>query len=229
MVHKGKLIRWNKERGFGFISCGQLEEDVFIHISTLKSSLSHGEIPTLGTPIIFKLAVENDGKFKAYQAFIEGAKVEGAKVEGANVADKHNNVTIAKRANYRGGKAKTEKGNKTSLSRIAQTVATIVILFILADRAYFNVTKPESFKPSESVSAKLPEPIVSSANKEPQPTYIFPETTSKPSNRKAFSCDGRRHCSQMTSCAEAMYFIQNCPNTKMDGDEDGIPCERQWC
>ncbi len=44
-----------------------------------------------------------------------------------------------------------------------------------------------------------------------------------------FSCDGRQHCSQMTSCAEATFFIQNCPNTKMDGDHDGIPCEDQWC
>ncbi|GAB2680688.1 cold shock domain-containing protein [Aliiglaciecola aliphaticivorans] len=42
-----------------------------------------------------------------------------------------------------------------------------------------------------------------------------------------FSCDGRQHCSQMTSRAEAEYFLRNCPNTKMDGDRDGIPCERQ--
>jgi len=44
-----------------------------------------------------------------------------------------------------------------------------------------------------------------------------------------FTCDGRTHCSQMTSCAEATYFLKNCPNTKMDGDHDGIPCEQQWC
>jgi len=44
-----------------------------------------------------------------------------------------------------------------------------------------------------------------------------------------FTCDGREYCSQMTSCEEAIFFIQNCPNTKMDGDHDGIPCERQWC
>ena len=44
----------------------------------------------------------------------------------------------------------------------------------------------------------------------------------------SFSCDGRKHCSQMTSCAEATYFIQHCPNTKMDGNNDGIPCEKQW-
>nr|WP_310733211.1 excalibur calcium-binding domain-containing protein [Colwellia sp. MB02u-10] len=29
----------------------------------------------------------------------------------------------------------------------------------------------------------------------------------------------------MTSRAEAVYFINYCPNTKMDGDRDGIPCE----
>ncbi|WP_353611556.1 excalibur calcium-binding domain-containing protein [Azoarcus sp. CIB] len=40
-----------------------------------------------------------------------------------------------------------------------------------------------------------------------------------------FSCDGRQHCSQMRSRAEAEYFVRNCPNTKMDGDNDGIPCE----
>lgn len=45
----------------------------------------------------------------------------------------------------------------------------------------------------------------------------------------SFKCDGRTHCSQMTSCAEATYFIQHCPNTKMDGNNDGVPCEKQWC
>jgi len=42
---------------------------------------------------------------------------------------------------------------------------------------------------------------------------------------QSFSCDGRQHCSQMRSRAEAEYFLRNCPNTKMDGDHDGIPCE----
>jgi len=51
----------------------------------------------------------------------------------------------------------------------------------------------------------------------------------------SFHCDGRTHCSQMTSCAEAKFFLRNCPNVKMDGDKngrgrgDGVPCEQQWC
>ncbi|MEY8689807.1 MAG: excalibur calcium-binding domain-containing protein [Leptothrix sp. (in: b-proteobacteria)] len=44
-----------------------------------------------------------------------------------------------------------------------------------------------------------------------------------------FHCDGRQYCSQMTSCEEARYFLRNCPDVKMDGDHDGIPCEEQFC
>jgi hypothetical protein len=45
----------------------------------------------------------------------------------------------------------------------------------------------------------------------------------------SFKCDGRVYCSQMTSCAEAKYFLSHCPGVKMDGDRDGTPCEKQWC
>lgn len=45
----------------------------------------------------------------------------------------------------------------------------------------------------------------------------------------SFRCDGRKYCSQMSSCAEAKYFLSNCPGVKMDGDNDGMPCEEQWC
>jgi len=51
------------------------------------------------------------------------------------------------------------------------------------------------------------------------------ESEQRSSNNEQFKCDGRQHCSQMTSRAEAEFFIRNCPDTKMDGDNDGIPCE----
>jgi len=44
-----------------------------------------------------------------------------------------------------------------------------------------------------------------------------------------YKCDGRTRCSQMRSCAEATFFLENCPGVEMDGDFDGIPCEKQWC
>lgn len=44
-----------------------------------------------------------------------------------------------------------------------------------------------------------------------------------------YVCDGRTHCSEMRSCEEAKWFIRHCPNTQMDGNDDGVPCETQWC
>ena len=44
-----------------------------------------------------------------------------------------------------------------------------------------------------------------------------------------YKCDGRTHCSQMTSCKEAKFFLKNCPGVQMDGNHDGVPCEQQWC
>lgn len=53
------------------------------------------------------------------------------------------------------------------------------------------------------------------------------DSVEKKSNQ--FQCDRRIYCSQMTSCAEAKYFLTHCPGVKMDGDRNGIPCEKQWC
>jgi len=61
---------------------------------------------------------------------------------------------------------------------------------------------------------------------------LSPSSTSRSensANKGQFRCDGRTHCSQMTSCQEATFFLKNCPGTKMDGDGDGVPCEKQWC
>lgn len=44
-----------------------------------------------------------------------------------------------------------------------------------------------------------------------------------------YRCDGRTRCAQMSSCAEATWFLRNCPGVQMDANRDGVPCERQWC
>jgi hypothetical protein len=64
-------------------------------------------------------------------------------------------------------------------------------------------------------------------SEKPAAAPVNPPAASTPPS--SFSCDGRKYCSQMKSCAEAKYFLANCPGVKMDGDKDGIPCEAQWC
>lgn len=59
-----------------------------------------------------------------------------------------------------------------------------------------------------------------------------PTTSDRPAPEPApavFRCDGRTRCPQMRSCAEAKFFLNHCPTVQMDGDNDGIPCEQQWC
>ncbi|TGD74343.1 excalibur calcium-binding domain-containing protein [Mangrovimicrobium sediminis] len=54
-------------------------------------------------------------------------------------------------------------------------------------------------------------------------SVYMPATTTR--TTPGFRCDGRQYCSQMHSRAEAEFFLRHCPNTKMDGDRDGVPCE----
>jgi len=50
------------------------------------------------------------------------------------------------------------------------------------------------------------------------------------SNHPEFRCEPKKtYCSEMSSCAEAYFHQERCGETKMDGDDDGIPCEQQWC
>jgi endonuclease YncB( thermonuclease family) len=78
-----------------------------------------------------------------------------------------------------------------------------------------NVVAPAAPVPPATTTA----PIVA-----PKPVAL-----PAPAAATAYRCDGRTHCSQMRSCAEATYFLKNCPGVKMDGNNDGVPCERQWC
>lgn len=85
-----------------------------------------------------------------------------------------------------------------------------IVWFRTADDSY-----RQSIVPNTAQMQSMSVPATS-----PSPVSIF--ATTKSNN---FSCDGRQYCSQMRSRAEAEFFIRNCPNTKMDGDNDGDPCE----
>ncbi len=47
--------------------------------------------------------------------------------------------------------------------------------------------------------------------------------------KSVYTCKGKIRCSEMTSCDEAKFYLKNCPNVKIDGDKNGVPCEKQWC
>ena len=44
-------------------------------------------------------------------------------------------------------------------------------------------------------------------------------------NARGFTCGSKRFCGQMNNCEEAMFYLRKCGVRRLDGDNDGIPCE----
>jgi len=62
----------------------------------------------------------------------------------------------------------------------------------------------------------------------PHPPVIAtsgPTTARRSSGSLGQLCGAKRYCREMTSCAEARFYLQQCGVTRLDGDGDGVPCE----
>ncbi len=68
---KGKLIKWNDDRGFGFIQPVDSSQEVFLHICELKDATRRPQVDDI---IYYYVVAEEDGKFRANNAFIPGAR-----------------------------------------------------------------------------------------------------------------------------------------------------------
>ncbi len=67
------------------------------------------------------------------------------------------------------------------------------------------------------------------ANRPSAGTNGASQNSNRSSDYSHFKCSGKVHCAQMRSCEEATFYLNNCPDVKLDGDRDGVPCELQWC
>jgi cold shock CspA family protein len=76
MSIKGELVRWNEDRGFGFIKSESFKGDIFIHISALKSMPRK---PRVGDVIYFDVTPDKNGKDRAENARIEGVSSKDSK------------------------------------------------------------------------------------------------------------------------------------------------------
>lgn len=159
------------------------------------SALKHmSRKPKVGDTIYFEVATQPDGKTKAVNCRIEG-------------------VTALKVTHQKSNHHRVAKSNFTDsfLGKVA-SISIIVVLGFIAVNKYSHYQSNEQFNNHT--------PVITNADlatfDEQYPKTVIPKSTQN------FTCDGRQHCSQMTSHAEAVFFINNCPNTKMDGD----PCVR---
>ncbi|GAA69611.1 cold shock domain-containing protein [Pseudoalteromonas sp. BSi20429] len=195
-MNKGLLKTWKTDKGFGFIKSDTLEHDTFIHISALKHM---SRKPKVGDTIYFDVATQPDGKTKAINCRIEGVAELKAPYQ------KHN-----------------QQPHRIAKSNFASSfLGKVASISIIAVLGFIAVNKYNHYKTNEQFNNHTP--VITNADlatfDAQYPKVVIPKNTQN------FTCDGRQHCSQMNSREEAVFFINNCPNTKMDGDGDGKPCE----
>lgn len=227
MILEGKIKKYNAERGFGFIQVEGRASDIFFHISDFPKKT--GE-PKLGERLKF-LVVEESGKFKAVNIVRLDLK------EARSISE----VTANEKLSVSAFSGRTRSQSNKGLT------FTIVGLIIIAILSALVFQKYQSYQQSKQLKAarlaeeqnriieqqrkaigELPKLKFSEKTErtlQHQQVQPMQATRSTDAANTQFRCDGRQHCSQMNSRAEAEFFIKNCPDTKMDGDNDGIPCE----
>ena len=57
------------------------------------------------------------------------------------------------------------------------------------------------------------------------PTAPVPNTPAATASG-GFSCGGKRYCREMASCEEAKFYLTQCGVGSLDGNKDGVPCEK---
>ncbi len=155
--------------------------------------------PIVGDIIQFQLGSDANGKIRAVNAKIEGVSQVLA-LFPFEQKYKKNFSTPAKKISNR-------KTGKTSISQKRFNLLPTLIAIVIAAFIYSKVSKVKILFDQAEM------PKVEAQQEKPP---------------KQFQCQGKVWCSEMSSYEEAVFYLRHCPDTKMDGDSDGIPCEQQF-
>ncbi len=245
MFIEGTVKSYNTERGFGFIQADGQQKDVFFHIQDCPSK----EIePVIGEKMKFML-VEDGERFKAGH-IVRLDLAEPASSESISMSSKLG----SQNAEYWNESSKYAESSKSHLSKVI-TIVGLIVIVVLGFLVYGKyqqyqeqkqIRLQQMIQEQEKIVAEqrkalgdLPERVLpaqeqertvntsASSNQVGQSHYVDSVATVQSSGQN-FKCDGRIHCSQMRSYEEAVFFLRNCPGVKMDGNNDGVPCERQF-
>jgi len=209
-MKKGKLIRWVDDKGFGFIKQENNQNDLFIHISALKGM---SRKPVIGDTIHYAVGTNSNAKVRAVNAKIEGVsqtltptplKHKNTHKETSTVNSRTKKVELPRHFSAANKKVYRNSTKPQKSSNFLPIIVAIGIAVFLYNK--FLIDKG----------------VVAQAQAKPQ----IPAQPIKPIER--FHCESKVWCTEMSSYEEAVFYIRNCPGTKMDGDGDGQPCERQF-
>jgi len=204
MRTSGKITHWNPDKGYGFITPETGAKQVFVHISAFNSRIPP---PRLNELVTFIPATDKQGRPSAEQVFRAG---ETPRIE--TLPSVKPRPPAARTGDGHSSRSRSDERPRNSSPRargrsgMGGSALLLVAVLAISAYSYYKLQQPSDVTPAAAIPLSTP---VQAAPK--------------------FRCDGRTHCSNMTSCEEATWFLQHCPGTQMDGDADGIPCESQWC
>lgn len=197
---EGTLKKWNDARGFGFIVPTQGGQEIFVHASAFPRDGSGP--PALDEVLSFEIVVDRNGRKQAVKVeHLTQLKQRWREAAGRPSRSSDYQPLYAPQTPRRGWLS-----------------GTVALALLIALGSY-------GYKRFAMTSQLAGAPVATQITVEAMPTAARPQ----PVLDVVYRCDGRKYCSQMTSCSEARFFLKSCPNVKMDGDRDGTPCEEQWC
>lgn len=213
MRTRGTLIKWNEDRGFGFAKTRDTGIEVFTHVSEFPRG---GRRPQIGDPLSFEIVSGDDGRKRARAIVFEVPATGRADLAHAPTDSSASKPRAASppRA-QRDTHARPRRPDRPRGGRRGRGVSALIATALFIGMAVLGIR--------EAVDA------MRSASVAPPPAAIAAPAASPLSTPPAARCDGRTHCSEMRSCADATWVQRNCPGAAMDGDGDGVPCETQWC
>lgn len=198
MFTEGIIKSYNTERGFGFIAIEGNKKDLFFHI---KDFPNRNIDPKIGEKLKFRI-VDDQGKLRADNIVRLDVKIESINKSTSEFTQNK------KTSNYR-NQSRNSRNSHSNESKGGGIGFTVIGLLVIVGLIYMIYGK---FQRAELASQT---PISS----------VQQVATPVDTNPNGYKCDGRIHCTQMNSREEARWFVQNCPGTKMDGNNDGEPCE----
>jgi endonuclease YncB( thermonuclease family) len=164
-----------------------------------------------------KAALEELVAGQPVRARLEGRDVHGRQLGTVFVGERNINRVLVQEGHAWSARYKWDRGPYVADERMAKALSR-------GFNAAGGAVMPRDFRrahgPCQDATPVAVAPAAAPPGAEP---------AAAPVAAAPVRCDGRTRCTQMRSCAEATWFLRNCPGVEMDGDHDGVPCERQWC
>lgn len=202
ITNVAKVSDWNAERGYGFAFANG--KKYFVHKTALGPITRN---PEVGDTIIVTQFLETP----------KGSRISSGVLEG-----------VPLRPIYQ--KKMDRTPDSFNFRKVKRAIGTVVFVIALAI-GLFQQCQKEFFKDKANIASK-PVQKVTKQEEFHEPFYtdepFHDESYDNSYVEPSFQCDGRTSCGQMRSYEEALFFLNNCPGVHMDGDGDGIPCERRF-